>query len=174
MAKTKEQKQVLLDQYKEFLKDNPNYFIVNTDRVTMPQITEIKKALQETGGSFYVVKNTLFKIAAEEAGQPDKLQEIDGPTGVVVCGEDPTAPARALKDIQKEHQVMDAKAGVLFGEYTDADKVKALAEIPTRDVLLAKLVGTMNAPLSGLASVLKGNVRKFVLAVSEIQKTKAA
>lgn len=172
MAKTKDQKKELIEKYKSVLKNNPDYVLVNTDQVTMPQITELKKNLQESNGSFFVVKNTLFKIAAEETGQPVKIQEISAATGVVVFGDEPTEPAKALRAMQKTYKVLDTRFGVIFGDITDADKVQELAEIPSREELLAKLVGTLNSPLTGFMSTARGNVRKFVHALSEIQKSK--
>lgn len=172
MAKTKEQKKSMMAQYKDALKDNPNYILVDTDKVGMTEITELKKALSESDGTFFVVKNTIFKIAAEEAGQPTKVQEISDATGIIICGEDPTAAAKALKDVQREHEVMETRFAVLFGDIAEASKVDDLAEIPPKEVLLGQLVGLMNGPLSGFAHAIQGNIRDFVYALSEIQKTK--
>ena len=172
MAKTKGQKKTLLEQYKELLKDNPDYILVDTDRVSMTEITELKNSLRESDALFFVVKNTLFKIAAQETDQPTQIQEISDATGVIVCGDDPTAAAKALREIQKEHEVMDTRFGVLFGEVSDSGKIDTLAQIPSREELLAKLVGTLNAPLSGFALVVSGNTRDFVHVLSEINKGK--
>lgn len=172
MAKTRDQKKALLDQYKDALKGDPNYIIVDTDAVSMAEVSELKKELREHGGKYLVLKNTLFKIAAQDAGQPTRIQEITSSSGVIVCGEDPTASAKALKKIQDEHEVMETKFAILFGEVEEPEKVAALAEIPPKDVLLAQLVGSFNGPLSGFAQVLQGNVRDFVYALSEIQKKK--
>lgn len=173
MAKTKEQKQKMLDNYKEKLKENPNYFLVNTDKVSMPRITELKMSLEESNSTFVVVKNTLFKIAADETEQPVQTQEIEGPTGVVFCGGEVTQPAKALKELQKEYEVMETKSAVLFGEFADAKKVKQLAEIPSREELLSKLVGSMNSPVSGFMSAVKGNVRQLIFALKDLQKKQA-
>jgi len=172
MAKTKDQKKELIDRYKTVLENNPDYVLVDTDQVTMPQITELKKSLQELGGIFFVVKNTLFKIAAEETNQPTRIQEISEATGVVVFGDEPTAPAKALRTMQKEHKVLDTRFGVIFGNITESDKIQELAEIPSREELLAKLVGTLNSPLTGFMSTARGNIKNFVHALSEIQKSK--
>lgn len=172
MAKTKEQKKKLIDLYKKILQGGPNYILVRTDSVSMTQLTELKKALQETQSTFHVIKNTLFKLAAEETGQPTRVQEVEDATGIVVCGEDITEPAKILKKMQKEYENLDTRFGILFGEVAESDKVNQLAEIPSREELLAKLVGSMSAPLSGFMSVTRGNLRQFIQALSEISKSK--
>jgi large subunit ribosomal protein L10 len=170
MAKTKQEKKELMEQYQEALQDKPNYILVDMHGVTMPQITELKKNLKETGSEFFVVKNTIFKIAAREADQPTPLQELEGATGVIVCGPEVTEPAKILKDLQKEHETMETKFGVLFGDMAEAQKVSELAEIPSREELLSKLVGSMSSPLRGFMTSVTGNARQFVQVLSQIEE----
>jgi large subunit ribosomal protein L10 len=172
MAKSREQKEELLNKYKDILKDNPNYFLVNSDSVSSPEMTELKKALKDSGANFMIVKNTLFRLAAQETNQPNQVQELADSTGVIVCGEDPTEAAKALAEVQKEYKNLDTKFAILFGEAEESDKVKELSEIPSREELLAKLVGSLNSPLSGFVSVAQGNVRQLLTALSEVQKNK--
>ncbi len=172
MPKTKSQKKQLVEQYKEMLKENPNYILISMDKVNTPQINELKKQLRDSNSQMFVIKNTIFKIAAEEMKQPTKVQELEGNNGIIVFGEDPTQPAKALKDLQKKYEIMTAKFGVLFGDAVEESKIKELASIPPKEVLLAKILGGLQSPISGIMAVLNGNVRKFVYALSEIQKTK--
>lgn len=172
MAKNKEQKGKLLEKYADSLKDCTNYIIVNADKVGSVELTKLKKSLKNSGASFMIVKNTLFKIAAQETNQPNEVQEIMNSNGLVVCGEDPTKAAKVLSEIQKEYENLDTKFAILFGDYTGADKVSELANIPSREILLSKLVGSIQSPLSGFVSVAQGNVRQLLTALSEIQKNK--
>jgi large subunit ribosomal protein L10 len=172
MAKTKLQKNEMLEEYKKLLDEHPNYIVVDLTGTTMAEITEIKDALDKSGSTFHALKNTLFKIAAQDKNQPNQIQEISGSSAVVALGEDPTAPAKAIVEAQKKFEKMAVKLGVLFGEITDAEKINQLALIPSREVLLARLVGSMQSPISGFMSVARGNVREFIIALSEIQKTK--
>lgn len=172
MAKTRKEKKVLIDRYKKVLEEKPNYILVDTDRVNMEEITRVKGELSEIEAVFLFLKNTLFKIAAEDTNQPTQVQELGDATGIIAFSEDPTGPAKTLKGIQDEHEVMEARFGVLDGKIITSETVKALAEIPSKEELLAKFVGTLNAPLSGLAHVLQGNVKEFVHTISEIQKSK--
>ena len=172
MAKTKEQKSELLNTYKDSLKDGANYIMVNSDKVNSRELTQLKKALKECDANFMIIKNTLFKIAAQETNQPDKVQEIIDSTGVIVCGEDPVAAAKSLNDVQKEYSNLDTKFALLFGEYAGSDKVTDLASIPSREILLSKLVGSIQSPLSRFVSVAQGNVRQLLTVLAEIQKNK--
>lgn len=172
MAKTKKQKEVLLNKYKDALKDGANYILVNSDKVSSTELTELKKTLKENGSNFMILKNTLFKIAAQESNQPIEVQEIIDSTGVVVCGENPTAAAKVLSNIQEEYTNLDTKFAVLFGEYSGSEKVSELASIPSRDELLSQLARSIQAPLSGFVTVVQGNVRELLTALSEIQKSK--
>jgi len=172
MAKTKDQKSTLLNKYRNALENGANYILVNSDKVNSRELTQLKKSLKQTGAEFIIVKNTLFKIAAQETKQPDKVQELLDSNGVIICGEDPTVTAKILSEIQEEYDNLDTKFAVLFGNYEDPEKVRELANIPSREILLSKLVGSMQSPLSGFVSVAHGNVRQLLTALSEIQKNK--
>ncbi len=172
MAKTKKQKEVLLNKYKDALRDGANYILVNSDKVSSTELTELKKSLKENGANFMIVKNTLFKIAAQESNQPIEVQEIIDSTGVVICGEDPTMAAKVLSNIQDEHKNLDTKFAVLFGKYSGSKKVSELASIPSKEELLSQLARTIQSPLSGFVTVVQGNVRKLLTTLSEIQKSK--
>ena len=101
---------------------------------------------------------------------------MSGTTALAISTTDPVAPAKVLSDFQKEInktvKTFNIKAGILDGKVIDAEGVKALAELPSREVLLAKLAGTMQAPISGLVSVMAGTIRKFVYAVDAVRQQK--
>lgn len=174
MAKTKADKKQLLEDYMEILQSKPNYILVNTANTGTPPINALKKLLKESQAKFYILKNTLFKIAAQETEQPTAIQELTEQTGFIVCGSDPTAAAKSLKTIQKEHSVLDTRYGVMFGNIANVEKITQLAEIPSREVLLAKILGSMQSPVSGFARVLNGTLRNFVYALAEVHKQKSS
>ena len=86
--------------------------------------------------------------------------------------EDPVAPAKILNDFSKDHKALEIKAGILDGKVIALDEVKALAELPSREELLAKLVGSMQAPISGLVNVLQGTIRNFVYTLEAVRQKK--
>lgn len=136
-------------------------------------ITELRKQLREAGVDYKVVKNTLARIAAKNA----EIEEINdffvGPTAIAFGIEDAVSPAKVLVDFSKDHDELEIKGGALNGEVINIDKVKSLAEIPPKDVLLAKAFAGMKAPLSGLVNVLQGNLRGLVQVLNQIKEQKA-
>ncbi len=162
MAKTKEQKTQLLEQYKKVIQEKPGYIIVNSDKLNSSILSSLKKDLKEIGSNFSVVKNTIFKVALQETKQPLETQDFTGNCAIISFDEDPTAVAKLLKAVQKEMELLEARYGVIENEYIDKTKIMGLAEIPPREVLYAKLLGSLNAPLSGMMNALTGNLKSFV------------
>jgi large subunit ribosomal protein L10 len=170
MAISREKKTELLKEYKDILKNKEGYFLVRSDSVDTATITDLKKELKQHNGNFSVLKNTIFKIALQDTDQPVEIQDFDGATAVIYFDDDPTTPAKLVKDIQKETEQMDAKGGVFEGEFLTEEKVMQLAEIPSREELLGMLVGSMSAPLTGFMNAVTGNVKGLTVALKGISE----
>ncbi len=162
MAKSKAKKIELLEQYKNVLTEKSGYIIVDSDRLDSATLFDLKKKLKEIGSNFSVLKNTVFKIALQETKQPLETQSFTGASAIITFDEDPTGTAKFLKEVQKEMEVLQARYGVIENEYIDSNRIMELADIPSREVLYAKLLGSLNAPLSGLMNTLTGNVKSFI------------
>jgi len=173
MAKSRSQKSELLDKYKDILKNKGGYFLVNSDKTDTSTVLDLKMKLKEVDANYTVVKNSLLKVALQDTDQPLETQDLEGPTAIVYFDEDPTAPAKLVKEIQKEKEVLNAKGGVFEGEFLSEERVMQLAEIPTKEVLLAQLVGTMNAPLTGFMNAVTGNVRGLTVVLKGISEKDA-
>lgn len=173
MAKTRAQKTELLKEYKDILKNKGGYFLVNSDKTDTTTVLDLKMKLKDVDANYTVVKNSLFKVALQDTEQPLETQDLEGPTAVVYFDEDPTVPAKLVKEVQKEKEVLDAKGGVYEGEFLTEERVMQLAEIPTREVLLAQLVGTMNAPLTGFMNAVTGNVKGLTVVLKGISEKDA-
>jgi len=170
MAKTRLQKTELLNKYKDILKNKTGYFLVNSDKTDATTVSKLKIELKNVGANYSVLKNTLFKVALQDSEQPLEMQEIEGPTAIIYFDEDPTAPAKLIKEIQKETELLDAKSGVFEGQFLTEQEVMQLADIPTKDVLLGQLIGTLNAPLSGFMNALTGNIRGLTMVLKGISE----
>jgi large subunit ribosomal protein L10 len=118
------------------------------------KILNLEKKLRESGIEYKVYKNTLAKLAVNDLGITGIDEYLEGPVSIAIGYEDPTVPARILNDFAKEHKKLELKAGVVQGEVFDTEKVKQLASIPPREVLLAKLLGSFKAPVSNFAYLL--------------------
>lgn len=173
MAKTRSQKTELLEKYKEILKNKSGYLLVNSDKIDTATVTKLKVELKDLDANYAVVKNSIFKVALQEENQPLEAQDIDGPTAIIYFDEDPTGPAKLVKATQKESKLLDAKGGVFEGVFLSEEKVMQLAEIPSKEVLLGKLLGSMSAPVSGFMNAVTGNVRGLTMVLKGISEKKA-
>ena len=111
-------------------------------------------------------------IAAREIGLDDLVPLLTGPTAVAFGYDDPVAPAKILSEFAKTNRDLELKGGVLEGKVLDVDGVKALAELPSKEELLAQVVRGMQAPIAGLVNVLQGTIRNFVYALDAVRKQK--
>lgn len=148
--------------------------LVFTDFVglNVEEMTELRDKLREAGVEYKVVKNTLAKIAARQEGLDKLTDEFTGPTAIAFGMEDVVSPAKVLVDFDEEHEVFDIKGGFLNGDLINDEKVKSLADIPSKEVLLSQLLAGMQAPISGLVNVLQGNIRGLVQVIDQIKNQK--
>jgi large subunit ribosomal protein L10 len=129
----------------------------------------MRKAIRGSNSSFLVAKNTLARIAADNAGRPELKEIIDGPIGFMTTGGDPAAAAKVfVKYIDDNSVAMTIVGGVLDSQALDADRVKALAKLPPKEELIAKLLGSMNSPITGLLIVMNGPMSSFARALKRI------
>ncbi|MCH8818236.1 MAG: 50S ribosomal protein L10 [Chloroflexi bacterium] len=136
--------------------------IISTDYrgLNVTQMSALRNAVREGGGTYRVAKNTLVKIASEAIGRPEISEIVVGPTGFVLSTDDPVAPTRALvTHIQQNRLEVVINGAYLDGKVVDADRVKFLATLPDRDELVARVLSQMNAPIANLVGVLSGTIR---------------
>jgi large subunit ribosomal protein L10 len=167
-------KEATIEELRERIAGAKNLFFTNYAGLTVEEISKLRSELRKDGSTYGVVKNTLFKRAAgsELASQLDAI--LAGPTGVVFAGDDPVAPAKALKTFSDATKPVNVKAAYIDGKLVDAAQVQALAALPPKQELLAKLVGSLNSPLYGLVYVLSGNQSGLVRALNAIREKKSA
>lgn len=122
--------------------------------LTVEEDTELRKKLRDAGVEYKVYKNTLTTLAAKELGLDGVVSYLEGPVSVAFGYEDATAPARILNDFAKAHKKLELKAGIVDGTIYNSEEVAKLASIPSREVLIAQLLGSFKAPLSNLAYLL--------------------
>ncbi len=142
--------------------------------MTVAEITALRRKVRETGSQVLVVKNTLARLAAHEAG----IQELDslltGPTALAFGYEDEITLSKLMVQFEKDYKQFDLKGGVVNGQVVPRDSVQKLAELPSREVLLGQVAGAFQAPISALVNVLQGNIRNLVYVLEAVREKKAA
>ncbi|MCX6373228.1 MAG: 50S ribosomal protein L10 [Actinobacteria bacterium] len=170
----RKEKEAVIAEVAQLLTDTDNLFVSDYRGLTVADLTALRGTLRESGASFRVVKNKLGGIAAGRAGREAVKDMLSGPTAVTFCGDDVVAAAKALADFAKKHPQLEVRGGLLESTYIDPAGVKVLASLPPRDVLIAQLVATMAAPMTGLVTVLQGTVSGFVRALNQVAQQRAA
>lgn len=152
--------------------NSPSIVVVDTRGLTVEEDTELRVLLRKAGVTFKVTKNTLAVRAAEQIGVVGSETLFVGPTAVATHESDVTAAAKILTEYAKKHDKLKVKGAILEGKIVDAEGVKEIANLPSREVLIAKVLGGFNAPISGLVNVLNGNIRGLVVALNAIAEQK--
>lgn len=140
--------------------------------MTVGQMRDLRTKLRDGGIEMVVVKNTLARRAAKAAGYEPLSSELVGPIAMIFAGEDVSGPARILNDYIRANRKMAIKAGLLEGQVINADSVVELADLPSREILLSRLLGAMQAPLGNLASVLQAPLSKLARTLDAVRTQK--
>ncbi|MBP1889956.1 large subunit ribosomal protein L10 [Clostridium moniliforme] len=154
MNKNRQLKEAKVAEIKEKLEKSQSVVLASYQGLTVEEDTQLRKNLREAGIEYRVYKNTLVTLAAKELGLEGIVQYLEGPVSMAFGYEDATAPARILNDFAKDHKKLELKAGVVDGEVYDQAMITKIASIPSKEVLIAKLLGSIKAPLSNLAYLL--------------------
>ena len=158
------EKERIVMQLAERLRSADTLMVADYRGLTMPQIDELRSRLLEAGARFTVVKNTLTKLAAEEAGTNEVLELIEGPTAIAFleAAGDPAAVAKVLNEAARAGNVLVIRGGLLEGELVDDEAIKRLATLPSNDVLRAQLAGAVAAPLTTVVGLFTAPLRELV------------
>lgn len=158
--KNRQLKEAKVAEIKEKLEKAQGVILTKYQGLTVEEDTELRKNLREAGIEYKVYKNTLVTLAAKELGYDGIVEYLEGPVSIAFGYEDATAPARVLNTFASTHKKMELKAGIVEGTVYDQEQVKVLATIPSKEVLIAKLLGSFKAPLSNLAYLLNAIAEK--------------
>ena len=172
-ANVLEQKKEIVAGLVETLKSAQAGVLVDYRGLTVEEDTNLRRKLREAGVEYKVVKNTITRFAAKEVGLDGLDEQLNGPTSLAISKDDPVAPAKVIADFAKENECLKIKAGFLDGNVISLDEVKTLANTPSRDTLIAKIMGSLNAPISNLVRTLQALVDNGV-EPSEINNAPAA
>ncbi|AFV02923.1 MULTISPECIES: 50S ribosomal protein L10 [unclassified Dehalobacter] len=168
-----EEKQKVVEDIKQKFEGANGVILADYRGLTVSQVTNLRVELRQAGIEYRVLKNTMVRRAADEIGITGLDEFLEGPTALAFST-DPVAPAKILSEFSKKNKSLTIKAGVLDGKVINAEKVKDLANLPSREVLLSQVLAGMQGPLQGMVNVLQGPIRKFGYALEEVRKLKEA
>ena len=154
MAKV-ELKQPIVEEISSALKNAKAAVLVDYRGLTVEQDTQLRRQLREAGIVYKVYKNTLVNLAVKGTEFEALVPHLEGPTAIAISTEDATAPARILFEFAKKAEKLELKAGVINGNYYDQGAIQIIATIPSREILLSRLLGSMQSPITNFARVIK-------------------
>ncbi|WP_078578533.1 50S ribosomal protein L10 [Salipaludibacillus agaradhaerens] len=150
-----EKKSQLVDEITTKLKESQATIVVDYRGLDVAEVTELRKQLREANVDFKVYKNSMVRRATANAELTELDEHLVGPTAIAFSNDDVIAPAKILNGFAKEHEALELKAGIIEGNVTSLDEIKALAELPSRDGLLSMLLNVMQAPIRNFALATK-------------------
>ena len=165
-------KQVQIDELTAKFSNVQAAYLTDYRGLDVEKITALRSRLREKDTEFKVVKNTLARIAAKATGNEVLVDYLKGPSALALVYGDPAAAAKVLVEFAKEENALEVLGGVLSGGYLDSDSLKQLAELPSKDVMRAMLLGTMNAVPGGFVNVLSAVTRSAVQVLNAIKEKK--
>jgi len=159
----KQEKERVVADLVERLRASDTLIVADYRGLTMPEIDGVRTEVLKHGARFTVVKNTLTKRAAEEAGVPELVEFLDGPTAIAFVGDgDMVGVAKALNDTARQTKILTVRGGILEGKTMTAEQVRELASLPPADVLRGQVLGAIVAPLNAIAALVNAPLQNFV------------
>jgi large subunit ribosomal protein L10 len=170
----REEKAQVVAELEEKLKSSKTVVFADYRGLNVADVTNLRRTLRDAGVEMRVVKNTLTSIAVVNVGYEGLNEFLSGPTAVAFGRDDPVAPAKLLIGFTKNNKNFVIKGGLVEGSIVGPQSIKSLADLPSREVLVSQVLRGLNRPISGLATVLQGPIRKLAYALKAVQDQKAA
>ncbi|MBN2453320.1 MAG: 50S ribosomal protein L10 [Candidatus Omnitrophica bacterium] len=152
--------------------EHPNFVITTFMGSSTADLEVLRKSLKRASSSYFVVKNSTLKAVFDKVKLPDESAKIDGGMGLSFSGDDIIATCKALQSFANTHDKFKIKGAVVDGKSIPPDRVKMLASLPSREVLLARAFAGMKSPITGFVNVLSGVIRKFVYVLDAVKTSK--
>ncbi len=168
------EKEQVVQELAQRLADTQATFLADYRGINVEQATQLRRELVQAGVEYRVVKNNLLRLAAKGTPSEGLQSYCAGPTAIALSGDDPVAPAKILSKYAKQIDAFELKAGVLSGQMLSVAEIGALADLPSREELLAKALSTMNAPVSNFVGTMAAIPRSLVQVLGAIGEKKAA
>ncbi len=163
----------LVDEIKQKVNDSQAMVFINYRGLSVEAVTELRAKYREAGVQYKVYKNTMMKRAFEELGFDEGINEfLKGPSAVAFSMEDSVSAAKITSEFAKGHEQVEIKTGIVDGRLISVAEVERLAQLPPKEVLIAQVLGGLNAPIQGLSNVMSGNIRGLAVVLNAICEKK--
>src|SRR5437762_10287610 len=170
--RTREEKSQEVSELTEQIGKASNAFLIDFKGITVPQVTELRKQVRQANSGYVVVKNTLALIALKDSPIINMKEQFTGPTAIAFNATDAVVLAKALTKFAKDVPAVSFKGALLNGQVVPASEIQNIANLPSREELVAKLLYLMQAPIRGLVTVLQANIRNLAVVIDQIAKQK--
>ena len=166
-------KEKMLEEVLGSFKSHPDFIITTFMGSSVSDLESLRRNLKKSSAAYMVVKNSILKVAFEKMKLVEEIQKIESGMGISFSGEDIVATCKAVATFAKDHKKFEIKGAIIDGKSITADKVKELAGLPSKQVLLTMVVISMKSPITGFVNTLSGVLRKFVYCVDAIKTKKS-
>ena len=170
--KNREQKAEAISTFSEGIGQATNAFVLDFKGITVPQVTELRKQVRETGSEYVVIKNTLALIAVKDSPLQKITGTFSGMTAIAYNTTDAVALAKVLTKFAKDVPAVQFKAALLAGQIVPATEIQNIANLPSREELVSKLLYLLQSPIRGLVTVLAANIRNLAVVIDQVRQQK--
>lgn len=170
---TLQAKAQIVEEIKEKIEKSQSIILVDYRGLNVEELNDLRSKYREAGVEYKVYKNTMMRFAFKELGLEDFNEFLKGPSAVAFS-EDPVQAAKITAEFAKGNDKLEIKSGIVDGKVISLEEVKNLASLPSREVLVAKALGGLNAPIQGFANVLQGSIRSLAIVLNAISEEKSA
>ena len=165
-------KERMVEEIASRFKERPNFIITSYMGSSVSDIELLRRNLKKTSSSYVVVKNSILKVIFDKIKLKDEISKIDSGMGISLSGEDIISTCKILVTFAKDHEKFKIKGAIIDGKPVSTEKVKVLASLPPKEVLMAQVVGGIKSPITGFVNTLGGILRKFVYCIDAIKMSK--
>ena len=167
-------RETLENNIKKQLKESDSIFIIKYSKLSSQELTTLRQSLRGINATLFVTKNSITRRALKDSELEDLVKFVEGPCGLVFAKGEPVDASRVLYNFYREHEQLKLECGLFKDSFLDKKAIETLARLPSKEVLRAQVVMTLNSPISGFVRVLKQTLTKFVYCLDQIKKKKIA
>ena len=166
-------KKAIVQEIKDKIESSDSVVLMEYSGITVEEVTDLRSKFRESDVDYKVYKNTMMKFAFEDAGYDEFLEFLQGPNAVAFSKEgDPVSAAKVSCEFAKDNDSIKIKAGIVDGKIIDLEEIQRLAKLPSKEVLVAQVLGGLQGPIRGLATVLNGNISGLARVLNQIKDQK--